>query len=70
MKADYDYYVQTGKTDSIRRYPKRLEEGQRWDEATQQWVDHCAPRQSCVLTKDKEITEPEAESKFPTCTTK
>jgi hypothetical protein len=56
----YDYYLQQGKDASLRRYTPGEQEGERWDRQHKAWTYQCAPRLSCLLTKDKKLTETEA----------
>jgi hypothetical protein len=58
----FDYYLQHPKSPSLRRYPKGSDVGQRWDVDDQKWTDKCCERSSCILTKDKVLTEAEAEA--------
>lgn len=63
----YTYYLQTitqGKEQvrSLRRYPDDKEDGERWDPALEKWTQHCAPRQACVQTRDRVISNLEAEA--------
>ena len=57
----YDYFLQDSPL-SLRRYPKGSEVGELWVAEWKCWSVHCARRASCLLTKDREITEQEAQA--------
>lgn len=58
----YNYYLQTGKYESLRRYLQGQDTGERWDKEKAQWTKECAPRDTCLQTNDRVLSDIEAEA--------
>lgn len=56
----YDYFLQTDKSLSLRRYPEGGQTGERWDRGKQEWTPECCDRRSCELTDDAWLNSEEA----------
>ncbi len=54
---NFRYYIQQ-EPKGVRRYAKDIAE--RWDSGGKKWTKHCATEESCILTKDKKVSESEA----------
>lgn len=61
MNGVYDYFLQVRVNPSLRRYQPGSEAGERWDNALRYWNVQCAPRASCVVTRDRVVNAREAE---------
>lgn len=59
----YDYYITTYGYQTLRRFPRDEQLGQRWTGLV--WTDQCGNRTLCINAKDKLITKAEAEMRFP-----